>query len=322
MTDRPRSGPVVGIDLGATKVVSIVFDDGQGVVARTDHRLYPGEARAAVMRAVLESTLEAVDATSRRPVRVGVGVAAQVDSRRGVVLHSPNLGWRDVPLSRWLERHLGIPTVLINDARAATLAEWKLGAGRGCSDLVCLMIGTGIGASAVVGGSLWSGAWNAAGEVGHLTVVSGGRRCTCPNRGCLEAYAGGWAIAARAREEVRKSPRAGRWLLRSAGSIRAITARTVFDGYRANDPLSRAIVRSTETYLADGAVSVANAFNPARLIIGGGIAEGLPHLIGLLRQAVKTRCQPPAARAKVCASELGRDTVAIGAALAAQEALR
>ena len=321
--DESPEGLVLGIDLGATKVVSaLVAADGR-IVYEGGRHVHANDGPSGVLRSVLESVANCMKEAPRfRPHVVGVAVAAQVEPRTGTVIHAPNLGWRDVSLAQQLSERLdGVPVVVLNDARAATLGEWKLGAGRGSDDLFCMILGTGIGGSAVVGGRLLEGGTHALGEVGHLTVVSGGRKCHCPNSGCLEAYVGGWAIAERAQEAVRFDPEAGASLVARAGSVASITARTVFDADRAGDALAGRIVRETERLLADGAVSVANAFNPSTFVLGGGLVAGRPEFTAVVQAAIRSRCQPPAATARVTVARFGEHAPLVGAAEAARASL-
>jgi len=311
---------VLGIDLGATKVVSGLISPDGTIVHQGGRHLHANDGPAGVLRSLLESVDKCrADAPEYRPNRAGVAVAAQVDPRDGTVIHAPNLGWRDFPLAQKLSESLdGVPVVVLNDARAATLAEWRLGVGRESADFFCMILGTGVGGSAVVGGRLLEGGAHALGEVGHLTVVSGGRKCRCPNSGCLEAYVGGWAIAERAQEAVRADPAKGAGLVRRAGSAEAITARTVFEAYRSSDPLGVLLVRETERFLADGAVSISNAFNPSVIAIGGGLVSGMPEFLSVIQDAIRSRCQPPAAGAHVMLARFGEDAPLVGAAVAAR----
>jgi glucokinase len=321
----PKSRPsgrgplVLGIDLGATKVVSgVVAPDGT-ILRHSGRHVHANDGPGGVIRTVARSARACLAAGEPMPTRIGVAVAAQVDPRTGTVVHAPNLGWRDVPLARRLSEELGRPVVIVNDARAATLAEWKHGAGVGANDLFCLTLGTGVGGSAVVGGRLLEGGSHALGEVGHMTIVVGGRRCHCPNWGCLEAYVGGWAIAERAQEAVRADPEGGADLAERAGSIEGITAQLVFQAYRAGDPLAGRIVRETERFLADGAISIVNAFNPAVLVLQGGLVAGLPEFLPVVESAIRARCQPPAAGARVVAAKIGEDASLVGAACVARD---
>jgi len=313
----PRSGGrlVLGIDLGATKVVSgLVAPDGT-IVRHSGRHLHANDGPGGVIRTVARSARACLSDTTDRPIAIGVAVAAQVDPRTGTVVHAPNLGWRDVPLARRVSEELGAEVVVVNDARAATVAEWKHGAGVGALDMFFLTLGTGVGGSAVVGGRLVEGGSHALGEVGHTTVVVGGRKCHCPNWGCLEAYVGGWAIAERAQEAVRSDPSLGAALLaRGGGTLAGITAQTVFQAHRAGDALAGRLVRETERFLADGAVGIVNAFNPSLLVIGGGLVAGMPEFLAVVESAVRARCQPPAAGVRVVPARLIEDAALVGAA--------
>jgi glucokinase len=309
---------VLGIDLGATKVVSGLVDGRGKILRHSGRHLHANDGPGGVIRTIARAARTCLEGTNLRPRAIGLAVAAQVDPRTGTVVHAPNLGWRDVPLARRVREELGLPVVVINDARAATIAEWTLGAGVGATDLFCLFLGTGIGGSAVVGGHLLDGGSHALGEVGHMTIVVGGRRCHCPNWGCFEAYVGGWAIAERAREAARSDATLGEPLVKRAGSLEAITAQTVFQAYRTADPLAGRIVRETERFLADGIVSVVNAFNPSLFILGGGLVAGMPDFVAVAESAIRARCQPPAAGARVVAARCGEDAPLVGASIVAR----
>ena len=202
MANRPSL--TVGVDLGGTKLRAALVD--------ATGRVLVSEQRATLVAAGFDGVAGEIGAAVRAcigraegaPVLgVGVGVAGQVVAETGVVSYAPNLFWRDAPLRARLEHELGLPVAVLNDVRAATWGEWRHGAGQGVEDLVVVFVGTGIGGGVVSGGRLLTGCTNMAGELGHLTIVAGGRPCRCGNLGCLEAYAGGWAIALRAREETR-----------------------------------------------------------------------------------------------------------------------
>src|SRR5215471_15064045 len=308
-----QSGVTVGVDLGGTKVETAVVDDGGRVIASRRHATDPDSGYKAVIDAIIESVRGFVDAY---PVRgVGVGVAGQIDTTNGIVRFAPNLKWYDVPLGPELNKALGLPAVVINDVQAAAWGEFSHGAGRGATDMVALFVGTGIGGGIVEGGRLLRGHSGAAGELGHTTIVAGGRKCHCPNYGFLEAYAGGWAIADRAREAVAQDPPAGRGLLAVAGSPEEITAAVVSEAYHDADPLSVQIIEETGRYLAAGIVSIVNGLNPNILILGGGIIEGTPELPGIIEPLVRASALPVALeRLEISRAALGNNAGVIGAA--------
>ena len=311
MTNQPRV--TVGVDLGGTKVETAVVDDGGRVVASRRHATDPDSGYRAVIGAIIESVTGFVGSY---PVRgVGIGVAGQIDSSSGTVRFAPNLKWTDVPLGPEVNKALNLPTAVINDVQAAAWGEFTHGAGKRATDMVALFVGTGIGGGIVEGGRLLRGEAGAAGELGHATVVAGGRKCHCPNHGCLEAYAGGWAIADRAREAIARDAPAGRMLVGLAGSPENITAALISQAYHDADPLSVQIIEETGRYLAAGIVSIVNGLNPSILILGGGIIEGTPELVGIIEPQVRASAlQVALERFEISSAALGKDAGVIGAA--------
>jgi glucokinase len=311
----------VGVDLGGTKVEAALVDAEGRVV--TSHR-HPTDSKAKGPQGVIADIVACVGECLGEGVRnagaVGVGVAGQIDAATGSVRFAPNLGWRDVPLRAELERTLKLPVIVVNDVRAATFGEWTHGAGKGVKDLVCLFIGTGIGGGIVSGGRLLEGCCNVAGELGHMTIVAGGRPCHCPNRGCLEAYVGGWAIAERAQEAIRMDPKAGQALVALAGSLEGITTRIIAQAFREDDSFVRHLIDETGQYLVAGVVGIVNALNPSVLILGGGVIEGLPELVQVLDADVRSRALEAAVEhLRIVKSALRGNAGVIGAAALARE---
>ena len=273
-----------------------------------------GRGPSAIIADVVRTLRTGLGAEGARSGAIGVGIAGQIDARGGV-LTSPNLGWQRVPLRAQLEAALHRPVEVTNDLRAITFGEWQYGAARGARDAVCVFVGTGVGGGIIADGRLRTGATNTAGEVGHMTLVAGGRPCHCRNVGCLEAYVGGWAIAARAREAAAEEPALGRPLVRRAGGLAEITAETVADAARAGDPLSGRIVAETERYLAAGLVGVVNAIDPEVLVLGGGVIEGIPSLVpGVARRLRRSALAVVARRLSVARAALGGEAGVLGAA--------
>lgn len=265
---------------------------------------------------------ECLDKGEEDAQTLGIGIAAQVD-HSGVVLSSPNLGWQNVPLRAMLEEKLKLPVVVTNDVRAASWGEWHFGAGKGVDDLVVVFVGTGIGGGVISGGRMLEGCSNTAGEIGHTTLIVEGRNCRCPNKGCLEAYAGGWAIAERAQEAVQANPEAGKALISLAGGVEKITAALVSQAYHEGDILSSKLVKETTQYLSAGLVSIVNSFNPCLLVFGGGVVDGLPELIKTAEPFIKKRALKAAAQnLKVVKAALGNEAGIVGAATLAQDHLK
>jgi glucokinase len=311
-----HQGWAVGIDLGGTKIeVAQVDAHGEvGMRMRLSTDVMAGPE--AVIAGIAAAVRDLFEGAGIPPAGVGIGVAGQVEPKAGTVRFAPNLGWINVELGKELAERLETQVVVVNDVRAEALGEWVHGAGKGFDDLVCLFIGTGIGGGVVSSGRLLEGCSNTAGELGHITVDVGGRVCHCGNKGCLEALAGGWAIAARAQELVTAEKKRGRAILDEAGGItKAITAKHVAHAARGGDPLAREIVDEVSEALIAGCTSIVNAFNPCRLILGGGIIDGLPALVDTIGKGVQQRALAAATeRLRVIPSALGDDAGVIGAA--------
>jgi glucokinase len=309
----------LGVDLGGTKL-------NVGLVDRRGHLLFSHKSMIHASKEperVITDILAVIDRihikTGQEAKALGVGVAAQVD-QKGVVRGSQNLGWQNVPLKKKLEKEAGLPVTVINDVNAATLGEWRYGSGKATNDLAVLFVGTGVGGGIITGGKLLSGCTNSGGELGHITIVYDGRKCHCPNRGCLEAYVGGWAIAERAQEAIRTTPKEGNHLLSLADSIENVTAATVSQAYREGDLLARKLVEDTGLYLAAGVVSIINIFNPCILVLGGGVIEGIPELVRIVDGFIKNRAlEYSVERLKIVKAALGSDAGVIGAASLAQD---
>jgi glucokinase len=308
----------LGIDLGGTKVNVGLVDKSGCLLSNYNSLVHPSREPKKVISSILEGIDICLNKANQDAQAVGIGIAAQVD-QKGVVRSSPNLGWHNFPLKKKLEEKLNLPVFVTNDVRAATWGEWKFGSGRGITDLVVLFVGTGVGGGVISGGKVIFGCNNIAGELGHITLVYNGRKCRCPNKGCLEAYAGGWAIAERAQERIRTNPKEGKNLLSIAGSVEKITAAIVGKAYAEGDLLARKLVEDTGKYLAAGVVSIVNVFNPCCLILGGGVIEGIPDLIQMVRILVKSNAlEVSVSKLEILKGTLGCNAAVIGSANLAQ----
>ena len=295
---------ILGVDLGGTNIVcGAMSADGaeqhamQSVPTRAD---LGGDAVVArivgLCEKVIAETMAATGCTRADFLGVGIGSPGPLDRERGVVIFTPNLGWHDFPLRDKVAGPLGMPGALDNDANCATLGEWWIGAAKGAKQVVGLTIGTGIGGGLILNGALYHGASDAAGELGHITIDSTGRKCGCGNYGCLEAYASGPAIAQRAREALQGGESS---IMPSLvdGDLAQITAATVFAAAHRGDDLAGHVVRDTAKFLGIGVANFLNIFNPEVVVIAGGVTQAGDALFDPLRAEVKRRAFAPAVEA-------------------------
>jgi glucokinase len=312
----------VGVDIGGTNIVvgAVPWEGGEARAVRT-LPTQPENGASAVVERVAGMVAETLhDLERERGVGrsgiagVGIGSPGPLNRKTGVVVTTPNLGWKDFPLRDLVSEAVGLPATLDNDANCATFGEWWLGAGRGYDSLVGITLGTGIGGGLILGGELVHGASDAAGEIGHMTIDFTGRKCKCGNYGCLEAYCSGPNIAARAREGIESGAESVLTTLVD-GHLDRITAATVYEAAVLEDPYANEVMVETAKILAAGIANLINILNPQAIVIAGGVTRAGDHLFVPLKAEVRRRAFRAASDACVILPAALSDTAGvIGAA--------
>ncbi|MFC2067100.1 ROK family protein [Chloroflexota bacterium] len=315
--------PVLAIDLGGTKILAAIISDDGRMIAKERFPTLADEEPKEVINRLFSAIDQVLNMSNMDPSQldsIGIAAAGGIDLGRGLITQSPNLpGWKDIPLRDMVQEKCRVKTFLVNDASAAALGEHRFGTGRGIHNLIMLTLGTGIGGGIVINGQLYCGATGSAGEIGHMTIDVNGPECACGNRGCLEAFASGTAVA---REAIRRIKHGEKSSLVKVvdGKIEDITAEKVGVAARAGDPLSLDVITKAATYLGVGMVSLVNIFNPEMIIAGGGMAEMGDLLLGPAGNMVKERAFPMAAQSvQIVTAHLGNEAGAYGAAAFAFE---
>jgi glucokinase len=217
-----------------------------------------------------------------------------------------------------LTRATGLRVEIENDANAAAYGEFKVGAGRGSSNLFYIMIGDGIGGAIILDGKLWTGASGFAGEVGHITIDSEGLECVCGNTGCLETLASAPSIVRRARERLNRDSTSS---LSRLAFNKNFTAADLAHEAREGDDFAAMMIERTGRYIGTGVASVINLLNIERIVLGGGVMDAGPLILNPIIQEVKRRAFQPCFEAtQIVIAELGADAAPIGAAMLARDA--
>lgn len=299
----------IGVDVGGTKLAAAALDADGRVLQR---------GRLTTPRDDPDGLIDAVTGLVERlgdGVPVGVGAAGIID-RSGTVRYAPNLGVSALPLGPLLEDRLGVPVHVRNDATVALYGEWRAGAGRGADDVVMLTVGTGVGGGILLDGALVDGVNGLAGELGHVIIDEGGRLCPCGNAGCLEAYASGTAIERRARSRIR----GGGIASVLAERPEEIDGRAITDAAATDDAFAVEILEEAGYWLGVGIATLVNAFDPARVLIGGGAGVNAgERFLAAARRSAQDRIMGAAHREipDIVLAELGDDAGVVGAGLLA-----
>lgn len=292
---------VIGVDVGGTKILAGVLDREGDIVRRVASES-PSRSEADVLTSLEAAVGELLD---DRVGAIGIGIPSHLERGTGRVLHATNLPLANLDLVSYARERFGVPVGVENDANAAALAEWKLGAGRGASTLVVLTLGTGVGGGIVLDDRLYRG-WA---EVGHIVVQADGPVCqgACHGRGHLEVLASGTA-----------ADRAAQELWGEEADAHVLVDRAWEGDERARDRLA-----GIGRFLGAAVGSLANLFDPELVVVGGGFGEAAGELVlGPAQEEARRQALSPADRTlRVVPAALGADAGLVGAALIGFDAL-
>lgn len=309
---------VIGIDLGGTKISCAISDLDGKVIAQTTIPTLAQEGETAVLNRIIKSvdTVISESGVSASEIKaIGIGSPGPLDSKKGIIVTTPNLPFKNFNLVKPISEHFLIPAYLDNDANVAAIGEFMFGAGRGSENMVYVTVSTGVGGGAIINGKIYRGNTCNALEIGHTTVFPGGPRCGCGNIGCLEAVASGTAIGRRANEAVNSKVET------SLKNYDKVTSYEVFKEAEKGDVVSKKILDEALTYLGIGISNIIVSFDPEKIIIGGGVSKGGDIVFNKVKEVVNERCfKVMAESCKIEPAGLGTDAGVIGAvALAIME---
>ncbi len=310
---------VIGVDLGGTKLrIAAVDPQGHILVHHKEPSLFDAGPKATVVRITEAIARIREELPDHLLVALGIGAPGPMDPSAGTILSAPHLPlWRDVPLAELLTEATGLFTVFDNDANAAAVGESRFGAGRGVQNMVYITVSTGIGGGVIVDGKLLRGQHGAAGELGHMTIWWDGRHCPCGNQGCLEAYASGTALAERAREAI-QGGRDSVLALRKKN----LDAVAIAEAAQAGDHLARELISDAGTALGLGIRGLIHLFDPALVVVGGGVSQiGAPLWEPLHRVVEADAMAMYPKRVRIVPTQLGDDPGLLGASVLAREGL-
>ena len=305
----------IGIDLGGTNIKGgLVTGAGQileeknvptEVSGGVEHVL---SRMAGVIRYLIQSA-------GKIPVKgAGIGFPGQLSVKKGLYFSGPNLpGWNNVPVVFELEKRVGIPVVIDNDANLAALGEYAFGGGKGVSEMLLVTLGTGVGGGIILNGQLYHGVTDAAGEIGHTSIHMEGWRCACGRAGCLEAYVGTQGILRRLKERLETGVES---VLRKQ-PFETITPKDIGMAGVAGDAVAVQVLKETGEILGFGLANLANILNIEKTVIGGGIANAGALILRPAAESLHRESLPVVSQGcTLVKAELGNKAGLVGAARA------
>jgi glucokinase len=300
-----RSDWVLGIDIGGTKVAVVAGSTEGRVISR---RMAVSDAGTGFrpMWSRIVSLADRLISDYGRPIAIGVSVGGPVDSQRGVVHSPPNLpGWDAIPVKDLLQERFAVPAFVEHDAKAGALAEWLLGAARGCRDVVFLTFGTGLGAGMILDGRLYRGSSDQAGEVGHWRMARRGPEAY-GKTGSWEAFASGGSL-----------PRLALHLAPDHPWPKSMTGEDVVSLARTGDAVAARVVRVSATWLGRGIALLVDLLDPEIVVLGSLAVRAGDLYLPIVRRIVQRESSERTPSCRIAASELGEQLGDIAALCAA-----
>ncbi|HSS32576.1 MAG TPA: ROK family protein [Solirubrobacterales bacterium] len=305
----------IGVDLGGTKMLVGVLDGTETLWESREAST--GQSEDELVELLVREVSEAREARPDAKA-VGLGIPATIDHDRGIAVSAVNLPLADLPIRDLVEKRVGLPVVVDNDANVAAFAEFLYGAAKGMPDIVMLTIGTGIGGGLILNGELYRGSTGAGAELGHVVIQADGPPCqgNCPNHGCVEALASGTALGREGKAAAESAPESAIGKLLAAGET--IDGKVVTEAALAGDETSIAVFELIGGRLGVACSSFANIFQPNAIVVGGGVIAAGDLLLDPARREIRERALTPMNQTPILEATLGNDAGMIGAAALAR----
>lgn len=303
----------IGIDLGGTNIAAGLVDENYRIVTVKSVKTRHERGYEAVCRDMAQLCADIAAEADGEIASVGVGAPGTINSGEGIIIYANNLQFRGVNIRQEINKVFERPVFVENDADCAALGESAAGASKGLDNSVMITLGTGIGSGFILNGAIYKGSFAGTGEFGHTVIHTGGEQCTCGRRGCLEAYASATALIRDTKRAANEHPNSLIWEL-AGGNIENIEAKTAFDAADAGDYAGKLVTERYVSYLAEGLANLVNIFQPAAIVIGGGIGGRGESLLAPLRERTEPLCYGGVLRSEIVAARLGNNAGIIGAA--------
>ncbi|WP_261133969.1 ROK family protein [Bacillus sp. Marseille-Q3570] len=280
----------IGLDIGGTNITGAIIRNTGEIHEKISIDTNPDTNADEVLERVYMMIEELMD-KSKVPIDdvsgIGVATAGVIDSKENVIVFANNLHWRNVQIGRLIGDRFALPIKLTNDANAAAIAEWVWGGGKAYQNMIYITVSTGIGAGIISNGRLITGCDDSAGEFGHITINADGPLCVCGNKGCVERYASGTAIAEKVQNQLKTEPHRKTYF--GYENERLITSKIVEEAADQGDELALNAFKEAGYYLGIGITNLINLFNPEVIILGGGVMKAQRFMLPAIQETINER---------------------------------
>ena len=312
----------LGLDVGGTNLAAGVVNAEGNLLEKAVIPSGAGRSIEAIAEDMYQVSVKALKSNGLSFADVpywGIGIPSNVDKETGLLIHANCFGWHKLPIYQYLKKYIDKPIYIENDANCAVLGEARSGAGKGVDQLLMLTLGTGVGSGIILDGELYTGHRGLGAELGHTKLNYQGRRCTCGQRGCLEAYASATALIGKTGRALRQFPDSvlNEWCAREKG----LTGKMIFEAAKEQDAFANRMVTEYVQALAAGIASFITIFRPEMIVLGGGIAGAGDYLVQMVEQSVREQSYGATEIGipRIVCAKLGNDAGMIGAALLKNE---
>lgn len=305
------------LDIGGTKVLGVVFDSNNNIVLKVKKKTKAEKGFAQVQDIIIkvvEELLETAGLDKSSVAAISAGAPGVIDEDNGIIIYAPNLPWRNYNIKKVIEDKFGIPFFIGNDANVGILGEWKYGCAKGKENVVAYFIGTGVGGGVILNNKLFSGSKHAGAELGHAVVNTEGPYCNCGQRGCVEALSSKIAMTRDIRIQIERGRKTVlKDLIPQENEV--LKSKALKKALEEKDELAIEVVDKAIYYLAAGAGSLINIFNPDVFLLGGGVIESIgDYIMPRFNQHISQFAMPSILKGtEIMMSSMGDDSIVYGA---------
>jgi glucokinase len=314
---------VVGVDLGGTKILAGIFKTSFESLATAKLSTKSQRGVDKVIERIARCVQDAVDEADlslKQIAGIGIGAPGSVNFNEGTVIFAPNMeGWKDIPLKKELEKHLGVPVFVENDCNVGALGVYGVELKSKPKSMVGIFVGTGIGGGIIINGELYGGAGHTAGEIGHMVLDINGPKCGCGNKGCFEALASRTAMFQHIKTGIKEGQKT--LLTEMLGNdLSDLRSNDLRKAIRKGDKFVDKVVEEAAEYIGIATANIINILNPEVVVLGGGVIEALQdEMMSVIIETAKDYAMAGSMKGvEIVASDLGDNAGITGGAVLAR----